>query len=137
MTPAVLGLPGGMTLPSKPVRAKPFPRETGKGSFTEYAQKWIREQWHGEVVKTHGGPAAVAGTPDLLICLGGRFVAIELKQPGNKPTPRQLNKLRHYEAAGAIAGWATTMEQVDALLIRVLEPAGAWLNPQLQREAPS
>lgn len=34
------------------------------------------------------------GTPDFLICIGGIFVAIECKLPGNNPTPKQLDHIR-------------------------------------------
>lgn len=131
--PPGLVLPFGMRLPVKGARVPPYPNET---KFSEAAQKRLREEWGGQGVKTHGGPAAVAGTPDLLFCVGGRFLACELKQPGNKPTPRQYSRLRAYEAAGAVAGWVTTMPALDELVLRCAEPAGAWCNPQLVRADP-
>jgi hypothetical protein len=83
----------------------------------------------GAVVKTHGTGTAKAGTPDLLICLAGRFCAVELKQPGKTPTPLQMKRLRTWAAAGALAGWATT----EAEFVALLEHAGdlGWSNPQL------
>jgi hypothetical protein len=83
----------------------------------------------GAVVKTHGTGTAKAGTPDLLICLAGRFCAVELKQPGKAPTALQMKRLRTWAAAGALAGWATT----EAEFVGLLEHAGdlGWTNPQL------
>ena len=42
------------------------------------------------VFKVHGGPQMMAGLPDLIVCINGRFVGIEVKQPGQRPAPRQL-----------------------------------------------
>lgn len=96
----------------------------------------------GHVLNVHGGSAAQAGGhPDLLACLPvrihssghmpvlvGRLVALELKQPGKKPTPRQYSQLRKWAAAGALAGWATT----EADVVEFLNHAGdlGWVNPQ-------
>jgi len=46
---------------------------------------------------------AEAGTPDLLVCHAGRFVAMEVKQPGNYPTRIQRHRLAQVEAAGGQA----------------------------------
>ncbi|AZS06601.1 RecB-like exonuclease [Mycobacterium phage JacoRen57] len=42
------------------------------------------------VFKVHGGPQMMAGLPDLIVCHKGMFWGVEMKQPGQKPTPRQL-----------------------------------------------
>ncbi len=39
------------------------------------------------------------GVPDLLICLKGEFIAIELKREGAKPDPLQLHVLKKIAAA--------------------------------------
>jgi hypothetical protein len=39
-------------------------------------------------------------TLDYLLCVGGRFVAIETKAPGKKPTPLQDVCIREIRAAG-------------------------------------
>lgn len=78
----------------------------------------------GAVLKTHGSAAQQAGTPDLLICLDGRFCAVELKQPGKVPTGLQFKRLRTWAAAGAIAGWVTTEADLVELLRRVADDDG-------------
>lgn len=41
------------------------------------------------------------GVPDRLVCLpGGRIVFVELKAPGKKPTPRQLQRQDELRALG-------------------------------------
>ena len=52
--------------------------------------------------KVHGGPYQEAGVSDLLLCLHGRWVAIELKRPGEKVTPLQDAFLRRVSEAGGL-----------------------------------
>jgi Holliday junction resolvase len=44
-----------------------------------------------------------SGVPDFLICHHGKFVAIECKANGNKPTALQLKHLDDIRKAGGIA----------------------------------
>ena len=109
----------------KPPRETPFASEK---AFSVAAIKRIRGPWGGEVLNVHGGVAAqTRGTPDLLACVTGFFYAIELKQPGERPTPLQMKRLREWQAAGAVAGWVTTEAELDALLSQ----RPGWINPQL------
>lgn len=40
--------------------------------------------------KVHGGPFMMAGLPDIVACIHGRFVCVETKMPqGGDPTPIQ------------------------------------------------
>ena len=112
----------------KPPRVKPFTNET---ALSTACQKRIREEYGGEVLKVFGSAMQKKGTPDLLACIRGRFVAVELKQPGNKPTSLQYSRMRKWEAAGGLAGWATTEVEMDALLEHVDDYG--WKNPQLAR----
>lgn len=50
-----------------------------------------------------GGLHANNGTPDILACLGGRFIGIEAKAGTNKPTDLQIHNLRRIEEAGGLA----------------------------------
>lgn len=50
-----------------------------------------------------GGQYANNGTPDILACVGGRFVGIEAKAGTNKPTALQINALAAIHAAGGLA----------------------------------
>ena len=110
----------------KPARVKPFPSET---ALSTACQRRIRCEYAGEVFKVHGGALQTSGHPDLIGCIGGRMIAVELKQPGKVPTPLQHRRLRSWAAAGALAGWATTEVELDQLLSHLAEPA--WINEQL------
>lgn len=69
--------------------------------------------------KVHGGPFQQVGIPDLIGCLEGRFVAIEVKQPGKEPTKIQATILKKLAAAGAVVGVATSVEEARAIVERV------------------
>lgn len=49
-----------------------------------------------------GGQFTKAGVPDLLTCIGGRFVGIELKATHGTPSDLQLINLKKIERAGGI-----------------------------------
>lgn len=50
--------------------------------------------------KTHGSIYAKLGNPDLILCIGGLFVGIECKLPGERPTTIQSVRLREIRQAG-------------------------------------
>lgn len=113
----------------RPPRNSPFPTET---ALSTACQKRIRVEYGGEVMKIHGSATQAAGQPDLLGCVRGRMIAVELKQPSKRPTPLQFRRLRSWAAAGALAGWARTEVDLDRLLAHLDDPA--WANPQLADE---
>ena len=57
-----------------------------------------------------------SGWPDIVGCYKGRFIGIEVKRPGKKPTPLQEFKLAELAAAGAYVGAATSVAEARALL---------------------
>ena len=59
---------------------------------------------HGAYVfKAVGSPLQQRGTPDLLVCWQGHFIALELKQPGEKATPMQEHEMKKVQEAGGVA----------------------------------
>lgn len=56
------------------------------------------------------------GEPDIDACWNGRSVKIEVKVPGNTPTPRQAAVLELWRKAGALVGWVTSLEEAKELL---------------------
>lgn len=59
------------------------------------------------VMPVTGGYGA-SGAPDFLVCLNGRFIGIECKAKGNKPTALQEMNLAAIRAAG---GWAYVVDE--------------------------
>ena len=52
------------------------------------------------------------GLSDLIGCTPeGRFFAIEVKLPGEKPRPNQMEYLEVMQRNGALAGWCTSVEE--------------------------
>ena len=60
----------------------------------------------GWVLKVHGNRYTPTGTPDLLACYNGRFVAIEVKQYGNTPSEFQQHALDLIAESGGLTAVA-------------------------------
>ena len=64
-------------------------------------------------IKIHGSAFMAAGTPDILTCVGGHFVGIEVKRKtGGVVSPLQKFKIREIQNAGGIALVARSVEDV-------------------------
>lgn len=62
-------------------------------------------------IKTHGNMFSKAGTPDILACIKGRFVGIEVKQPGGVVSKLQEANIRLIQNAGGVAFVADSLEE--------------------------
>jgi hypothetical protein len=62
------------------------------------------------------GQGVKAGVPDVFVVMKGNVFALELKPPGGRATPAQLEVLRQLKAAGAFCDIA---EGLDAALARL------------------
>ena len=52
------------------------------------------------------------GLSDLIGCTpNGRFFALEIKMPGEKPRQNQLDFIEAMKKSGAIAGWCTSIPE--------------------------
>ncbi|WP_314578584.1 VRR-NUC domain-containing protein [Enterococcus gilvus] len=70
-------------------------------------------------LKVHGSMYQPSGTPDILACVNGRFIGIEVKKAsGGIVSELQKSKLRKIEAAGGIALVARSVEEVKNELER-------------------
>lgn len=63
-----------------------------------------------------GGPFAVHGVPDIIVCANGRFIGIECKAPGKaaNTTPNQDDHIARINAAGGISFVAESLDDVLA-----------------------
>ena len=57
-----------------------------------------------------------ASTLDILCCIDGKFVGIEVKVPGKKPTPRQVFTMKQIHLAGGVAFWTDSLEYTREML---------------------
>ena len=58
-----------------------------------------------------------AGVPDILACIGGKFVAIEVKRPKKEATPLQFHHMQRIREAGGVAFVAHGVDEVREQLI--------------------
>ena len=77
-----------------------------KAFLDKLPNTWHFKHWAGEFSK--------CGIPDILCCINGRFVAIEVKAAKGKPSPLQVRCLNKITCAG---GYAVVVypEQFDEL----------------------
>ncbi len=81
-----------------------------------------------------GGPFQVPGVPDLLMCIDGMFIGMELKfpHPGEsteharaRATPQQRSQIKRINAAGGMAGVVTSVEEALDLIHRAFRKRSA------------
>lgn len=61
-------------------------------------------------VKTHGDRFSRVGTPDIIACVNGHFVAVEVKAENGRPSELQLHHIKEIKKAG---GYATILYPKD------------------------
>ncbi|ENH96700.1 recombinase B [Gracilibacillus halophilus YIM-C55.5] len=73
--------------------------------------------WH---IKTHGSMFSKAGTPDIIACVKGLFVAIEVKRPdGGKVSELQKYHIDAIEKAGGVAFVSRSVEETKQYLTKL------------------
>lgn len=63
-------------------------------------------------------------TLDILCCISGKFVGIEVKVPGKKPTARQVFTMKQIQFAGGVAFWTDDLDYTKEML-----RAAGWVLP--------
>ena len=66
--------------------------------------------------KEHGGAYGTAGLPDIICCIGGRFVAFEVKTPSGKLTKIQEATIQKINDAKGKACKVTSVGDVKLIL---------------------
>ena len=56
------------------------------------------------------------GIPDIIVCFRGRFIALEVKRQGGKPTELQIYNIKKIRESGGIARIVYSWEDVEKLL---------------------
>ncbi|WP_018934617.1 VRR-NUC domain-containing protein [Gracilibacillus lacisalsi] len=70
--------------------------------------------WH---IKTHGSMFSKAGTPDIIACVKGKFVAIEVKRPeGGRVSELQRFHIEAINKAGGYAFVSRSVEETQRYL---------------------
>jgi len=76
--------------------------------------KWLDAQPNVWTVKTI--VTNKTGTPDILCCIDGRFVALEVKAAKGKPSKLQEYRIAEIRSAGGEAHIVRSLEEVKKLL---------------------
>lgn len=71
-------------------------------------------------IKIWSGPFQVAGFPDLLGCVKGRFIALEVKMPGEEPSAIQRHMMKLIKRAGGITSRVESVEEAINVIRRAL-----------------
>lgn len=90
---------------------------TPEGRVKTYVKRRMRECWPAcyqfcPVQNGLGAPSL-----DFLYCIHGRWLAIETKAPGKKPTPRQLVTMREIQNAGGQVWIVDSPSKLDAYIL--------------------
>lgn len=91
-------------------------------SYENKIKRYLKERGCYRV-KYHGNYYSENGTPDILACVNGYFLAIEVKAQDGHPSELQLAKIANIRKAGGFAyvaypsGWNRLKDVIDALLI--------------------
>lgn len=79
-------------------------------------KKWLKDKgyWY---FKVHGSIYQPSGIPDILACINGKFVAIEVKRSeGGIISPLQKAQIEMIKKNGGIAGVSNSMEEFLEIL---------------------
>ncbi len=91
-------------------------------NFENRIKKFLKEQgcWH---VKFFANAFTRAGIPDILACVNGRFVAIEVKAEDGRPSPLQLYNIDEIRKCGGVAVIVkpSQFDELKELLIKIKE----------------
>ena len=90
-------------------------------AFENRIKAWLKD--HGcFYVKFFANNYTVRGIPDILTCVNGYFVGIEVKDTGGRPTDIQIQKIKKIRESGGFAwivypgGWDELKEYLTVLL---------------------
>lgn len=67
-------------------------------------------------IKTHGNVFSKSGVPDIIACVNGRFVAIEVKKPDGRVSELQKANIKLIKQSGGVAFVAYSLEEAKRYL---------------------
>jgi len=74
--------------------------------------------------KEHGGLYGTAGLPDIICCIGGRFVGLEVKTPGGKLTKLQEVTLAKIQASGGVGIVVRSVDESKTIIEKIRRSGG-------------
>jgi hypothetical protein len=96
-------------------------------AITKRVLGWLNTQPNTYAWKLHTSAMGEGGHPDIDGCVKGRCLKIEMKKPGERPDARQMGRLLAWREAGALVGWATSLDEARDIFNMHKDPL--WRNP--------
>lgn len=99
-------------------------------NFENKIKKYLKDHGAYFIKYWAGAQFTKSGVPDILACVNGYFVGIEVKAQNGKPSELQLHNIRQIRKAGGLAyvvypsGWERFKEIIDDLLIEQFNREG-------------
>ncbi len=92
-----------------------------KGKIRTRLKEWVAAGYPLWWFWPQAGPFGRAGVPDLVMCVGGHFLAVEVKAPGGKPTVLQGTVIDAILVAGGEAVCVDSVEAFNSVCQKYLE----------------
>lgn len=97
-----------------------FNRSPLESNFVSKLEKYIKTTFQDEAwfLKVGGNASQRSGIPDILVCIRGKFIAIELKREDGSgvPSKQQIIECKKINRAGGISIISNSFEEVKNLL---------------------
>jgi len=74
--------------------------------------------------KEHGGMYGTSGLPDIICCIDGQFVVLEVKTPDGKVTKLQEVTLAKIQAAGGMGVVVRSVDEVKTIIETIRRSSG-------------
>jgi len=76
-----------------------------EGDLQKECLRWVKSLPEVWVLKVVGSATQASGVPDILMCVNGHFVAVELKRPDGKGRVSDIQKaqIERIQRAGGVA----------------------------------
>lgn len=82
-----------------------------ESDITKSILKYLKTLPHCFFWKEHGGIYGTSGIPDIIVCIDGRFIALEVKTQKGKTTPLQNAVIKKIHSSGGFAFVVRSVEE--------------------------
>ena len=89
---------------------------TSERAIARTITTWLAGQRECFYFRAAGGRGQMGGLPDIIVCWRGRFVGLEVKQPGRYPTARQKAVMAAIGRGQGVAAVVRSLDDVKAVL---------------------
>ena len=89
--------------------------------ITKKCIDWAKKQPGVHAIKMHQGRYQ-AGQVDVLLCVDGHMVWVEMKVPGKEPTDLQAATMRTWAGVGATTACCHSLEEFQEVIVPLMAP---------------